>query len=128
MEYLNSSRGIVCWDKKQHMPTLSSWEFIWTSFDKVAKTFYCRSTDLDRFHPTQKPIDLYVFLLKNFAKEGDIILDTHLGSGSSRIACHYLNFEFVGCEINKDYFEKSNKRFESHTLNNTLFEEFTLQD
>lgn len=141
LEYLFNSRGVICWDKKQTMPTLSSWELIWTSFDCPAKSFYGVSTDLDRFHPTQKPIKLYKWLLNNYAVckfcngvgghyedvvgdggqqmfmsceecEGSIkILDTHLGSGSSRIAAYKLGFDFYGCEIDKDYFEAQEKRF-----------------
>lgn len=68
-----------------------------------------------RYHPTQKPVKLYKWLLKNYAKQGDKILDTHLGSGSSRIAAYEMGFDFVGCEIDKDYFEAQEKRWEAHT-------------
>lgn len=118
LEHLKSSRGIICWDKKQAMPTLSSWEFLWSSFDKPAKTFYGSSTDLNRFHPTQKPVELYRWLLANYAKSGDKILDTHLGSGSSRIAANDLGFDFVGYETDKNYFEQQEKRFNEHILKN----------
>ena len=64
-DYLGSTRGIICWDKKQFMPTFSRIEFAWTSFDAVARLFECSRTDLNRFHPTQKPIPLYRWLLKN---------------------------------------------------------------
>lgn len=123
LEHLKSSRGVICWDKKQAMPTLSSWEFLWSSFDKPAKTFYGSSTDLNRFHPTQKPVKLYHWLIQNYAKEGDKILDTHLGSGSSRIAAFDLNFEFVGFELDKDYFMSQESRFNSHCIKtgNKLF-------
>ena len=121
LEHLKSSRGIICWDKKQAMPTLSSWEFLWSSFDKPAKTFYCSSTDLNRFHPTQKPISLYKWLLTNYAKQGDKILDTHLGSGSSRIAAYDLGFDFTGFELDKDYFEAQEKRFQNHIAQGQLF-------
>jgi len=67
-----------------------------------------------RIHPTQKPVALYTWLLKSYAKPGDRILDTHLGSGSSRIAAYEMGFDFVGCEIDKDYFEAQEKRWESH--------------
>ena len=105
------SRGIVFWDKKQRMPTFSSGELIWTSFDKPAKIFEFQSTDNNRFHPTQKPVALYEWLLRNYAKPGDKILDTHLGSGSSRIAAYKLGFDFYGFEIDKDYFDAADKRF-----------------
>lgn len=113
-DYLGSTRGIICWDKKQFMPTFSRIEFAWTSFDAVARLFECNSTDLNRFHPTQKPILLYRWLLKNYAKPGDKILDTHLGSGSSRIACDMEGYDFTGFELDKDYFDASVKRFNNY--------------
>jgi len=80
-----------------------------------------KSLNEKRIHPTQKPVALYEWLLMNYAKEGDKILDTHLGSGSSRIAAHKLGFEFVGCEIDKDYFEAQEKRFKLETMQQSLF-------
>lgn len=74
-----------------------------------------------RIHPTQKPVALYEWLLTNYAKEGDRILDTHLGSGSSRIAAYNLGFDFVGCEIDKEYFDKQEERFARHAAQTSLF-------
>ncbi len=74
-----------------------------------------------RIHPTQKPIALYEWLLKNYAKEGDRILDTHLGSGSSAIAAHYGGFDFVGCELDPDYFEAAKRRFNEETRQVDMF-------
>lgn len=74
-----------------------------------------------RIHPTQKPVALYEWILKNYAKEGDVILDTHLGSGSSRIACHKAGLDFVGCEIDKDYFDKQEARFKNFIAQMTLW-------
>ena len=74
-----------------------------------------------RIHPTQKPVQLYKWILTNYAKEGDKILDTHLGSGSSRIAAYDLGFEFTGFELDQDYFEASEKRFQQHIAQLTLF-------
>ena len=74
-----------------------------------------------RIHPTQKPVALYEWILKNYAKEGDVILDTHLGSGSSRIACHKAGMVFVGCEIDKDYFDKQEARFKNFIAQMTLW-------
>ena len=114
---LPPTRGFIIWDKKQpEAVSFASCEFAWSSFDRSAKTFYYSPlTQQDiKFHPTQKPVKLYEWLLKNYAKEGDKILDTHLGSGSSRIAAYNMNFEFVGCEIDKDYFDKQEERFEHH--------------
>lgn len=74
-----------------------------------------------RIHPTQKPVRLYEWLLANYAKEGDKILDTHVGSGSSRIACHNLKFDFFGCELDKDYFKQAEQRYQEHIRQETLF-------
>ena len=76
---------------------------------------------LQRWHPCQKPIALYKWILTNYAKNGDKILDTHLGSGTSRIAAYDLGFEFTGFELNEDYFKASEKRFKQHTDQLTLF-------
>lgn len=112
---------MICWDKKQDMPTLSAWELGWTSFDKPSKIFKGVSTDLNRFHPTQKPIALYKWLLQNYAKPGDKILDTHLGSGSSRIAAWDMGFDFWGYETDVDYYNDEEKRFAAHIAKPTLF-------
>ena len=74
-----------------------------------------------RIHPTQKPVALYTWILQKYAKPGDKILDTHLGSGSSRIAAYDLGFEFVGCEIDPHYFQAQEKRFAEHTAQISLF-------
>jgi site-specific DNA-methyltransferase (adenine-specific) len=74
-----------------------------------------------RIHPTQKPVALYKWLLQNYAKQGDKILDTHLGSGSSRIACHDMGFDFVGCELDREYFDKAEFRYQEHIKQLTLF-------
>lgn len=115
LEYLRSSRGFICWDKKQDMPTLSACELVWTSFDKPSKIYKKVSTDLDRFHPTQKPIGLYDFCLHYVrAESGQSVLDTHLGSGSSRIAADKAGLDFTGIEIDKEYFDLSEKRFKQY--------------
>ena len=112
---LPPTRGILCWDKMQMMPTFSRWEYGWTSFDKPAKTFECRSqaTDEARFHPTQKPIALYEWLLTHYAKPGDKILDTHVGSTSSLVACHNMGFDYIGFEIDSDYWKAATERLEA---------------
>jgi site-specific DNA-methyltransferase (adenine-specific) len=123
---LPPTRGIVCWDKCQPWTNFSQWEMIWTSFDCPAKMFRYSNTGGNNFeikiHPTQKPVALYKYLLTLFAKKDDLILDTHLGSGSSRIAAYDLGFDFVGCELNKDYFDAADKRFQEHINQPTLFE------
>lgn len=101
-------------------------EYAWTSFNTNAKVFECAPQGQKgetRFHPTQKPVALYKWVYKLFANEGDKIIDTHLGSGSSRIAAYDMNLDFVGCEIDKNYFDKQEERFEKHTSQISLFSE-----
>lgn len=122
LEFLPNTRGFVCWDKKQDMPTLSACELVWTSLDKPAKIMKKSSMDLDRFHPTQKPIYVYEWMFKYCkTQEGDLILDTHLGSGSSRIAAYKGGFNFVGFEIDQEYYEKQEKRFNDFKSQLRLF-------
>lgn len=115
------SRGWAVWDKKPMIPNYSDCELAWTSFDSVIKRKIIPwvgkfRTGIEkgyiRIHPSQKPLELYRWLLSNYAKEGDKILDTHLGSGSSRIAAYDMGFDFTGFEIDKDYFEAAEKRFQ----------------
>ena len=96
-------------------------EYAWTSFNDNAKLFEYQPQDPTRFHPTQKPVALYKWILNRYAKPGDKILDTHLGSGSSRIAAYDLGFDFVGYEIDKEYFDKQEERFRRHTDQFCLF-------
>lgn len=99
-------------------------EYAWTSFNANAKMFEHtpQGTKTDpRFHPTQKPIALYAWILNNYAKEGDKILDTHLGSGSSAIAAWELGFEFAGIEIDTEYYNNAVARLQRHTQQMKLF-------
>jgi len=106
----------LMWDKKfSEDVSFSQYEMAWTSFKTTCKKFDKHPAQQGRIHPTQKPIALYKWLLKNYAKEGDKILDTHLGSGSSAIAAHNMGFDFVGCELDKDYYEAACKRFKEET-------------
>ena len=122
LKYLPNTRGFVCWDKNQSMPTLSACELVWTSFDKPAKIMKKSSTDLNRFHPTQKPIYVYEFMF-NYCKtqKGDKILDTHLGSGSIAIACHDYGFDLTACELDKEYYDKAMQRIQNHINQTKLF-------
>lgn len=119
--FLSPSRCFIVWDKMTYIPSMSQIEMAWTSFDKNARLKKINSNQLDRFHPTQKPVGLYKWLFAEFAKEGDKIIDTHLGSGSSRIAANLNKLNFTGFEIDKEYFDKSNKRYEDHVSQLTLF-------
>ena len=125
VNHLNPSKGWIVWDKGQYGLTMSDCELAYSSFNSPTRIFKMNRARIARFggsiHPTQKPVELYSRLLNNYAKEGDKILDTHLGSGSSRIAAHKLGFEFVGCELDKDYFEAQEKRFKLETMQLRLF-------
>jgi len=117
-------RGFVIWDKEQPEDvSFASCEFAWTSFDRSARTFYMRPQNADdyRIHPTQKPVALYKWLLKNYAKAGDKILDTHGGSMSIAIACHDMGFDLDLCELDADYYAAGVKRFENHKSQLTMF-------
>ena len=130
LDYLSATPCFIIWDKKMtdnHLMSMS--EFAWTSFKTKNlifrqppvgdRGFY--NIDGKRIHPTQKSIKLYEWLLMNYAKENDKILDTHLGSGSIAIACHNLGFELTGCELDKDYYEAAMKRIEQHKQQQRLF-------
>ena len=119
--FLHESRGWLYW-RKLMGGNYSDGELAWTSFDMVLKEFTMRSEQGNgRFHPTQKPVKLYEWIIKNYAKESDKILDTHLGSGSSRIAAHKANLPFMGFELDEDYFKASVKRFEQYVSQTRLF-------
>ena len=95
--------------------TMAMCEYAWTSFESNSKWFEMAPQDKSRIHPTQKPVALYKWLLTNYAKKGDKILDTHVGSGSSFIAAYDLGFDIMGFEIDKDYWQAANKRLAEHT-------------
>ena len=99
-------------------------EQAWTNVKKPAKLFthFHASETVPRIHPTQKPVALYAWLLNNYAKEGDKILDTHVGSASSLIACHKLGFDYLGFELDEDYFNKANERIEKEKSQISIFE------
>ena len=122
---LPPTRCFLIWDKKQpEGVSFASCEYSWTSFDKSAKTFYLRPQNADydgRIHPTQKPIALYEWLLMNYAKEGDKILDTHLGSGSIAIACHNLKYDLTACELDEEYYKAAIERITKHKQQLTMF-------
>ena len=109
-------KGWIVWDKGQHGLTMSDCELAYSSFDYPTRVWVKNRVELlleGTIHPTQKPIKLYKWLLKNYAKEGDIILDTHVGSASSLIACEDMGFEYVGYEIDEDYYKAASKRLDT---------------
>lgn len=118
---LPPTRCFIVWDKQISEDfSLAMAELAWTSFDKLAKICKMPTPKDGKIHPTQKPVKLYKWLLKTYAKPGDKILDTHLGSGSSRIAAYDMGFDFWGYEIDADYFRDQEKRFRQHTSQLTL--------
>lgn len=116
-QHLQPSMGWVFWDKGQRGLTMSDGELAFTSFERRLQAITINRVELLKdgtIHPTQKPVKLYEWLLMNYAKDGDRILDTHLGSGSIAIACHNLGFDLVGCELDTDYFNAAQKRLRQH--------------
>lgn len=119
----NGCKGFIIWDKQfSNDVSFSAYELAWTSFDLTPKGFkYSPQKDRKKIHPTQKPVALYKWLLQNYAKAGDKIFDSHSGSGSLRIACHDMGFDIISCELDKDYFNANNERFNKHIQQNELF-------
>lgn len=109
------TKCFIIW-RKPHISedvSFSMCEYAWASFNSTSKEWIGMSNEFNRIHPTQKPVALYEWLLKNYAKPGDKILDTHVGSASSLIACYNLGFEYVGFELDKEYFDKATQRIET---------------
>ena len=117
---LPPTRTVICWEKVVMIPTMSQIEMAWTSFDSPARIIKINNTDKNRFHPTQKPVKLYEWLLHHYAKPTDKILDTHLGSQSSRMAAYKGGYDFTGYEIDADYFNDGNKRFNQFKSQTTI--------
>ena len=118
---LPPSRCIICWDKVQPWENFSQIELAWTSFDSPAQIYKYDNRTGDKIHPTQKPIDLYRWLLLKFAKPGFKILDTHGGSMSSAIAADKEGFDLDICEIDKSYFDSATMRYKLHKRQQVLF-------
>lgn len=122
---LPPTRCFLIW-RKTNVPETVSFamaEYAWTSFDQNAKVFEMSSAgQKGRFHPTQKPTELYLWILKNFAKADDVILDTHVGSASSLIACHNTRHRFVGFELDSEYYEKAKKRLNAEMAQMGIFD------
>ena len=127
--WVDGCKGFIFWYKGNPVPNFADGELAFTSFNKVAKQYDYRyygnisgnSSAEDKIHPTQKPVKLYEWLLMNYAKEGDKILDTHLGSGSIAIACHNLGYDLTACELDKDYYEAAIKRLDNHRSQLRMF-------
>jgi len=125
------SQGWIVWDKQRNEGvTFADGELAWTSFNRALRIFRFKWDGMlqgdmknkeQRIHPTQKPVKLYEWILRNYAKEDDVILDTHTGSASSIIACYNLGFRFVAFEKDEEYYRISKERFERETAQMTLF-------
>ena len=126
---LPSTEYFIVWDKQQTVDNFASAEYAWTNIKMPAKVFrYAihkemaeRKGEGGKIHPTQKPIKLYEWLLTNYAKQGDKILDTHVGSASSLIACHNYGFDYIGFEIDKEYYEAAKERLDAVKSQLTMF-------
>ena len=125
VEHLNKgTKGWVVWDKAQYGLTMSDCELAYSSFQKPTRVYIKNRAVLisqNTIHPTEKPIKLYEWLLMNYAKEGDKILDTHLGSGSIAIACHNLKYDLTACELDKEYFKAAMQRLKRHQQQIQMF-------
>ena len=122
LELLPNTDGCIVWNKHQN-GHFSEAELAWCSKGKTRIFDRAYQKDIgNKIHPTQKPYQLYEWLLINYAKEGDKILDTHLGSGSIAIACHNLKYDLTACELDKDYFESATKRLKQHQKQLTIFD------
>lgn len=126
-ENIPISNGWIVWDKDiTGNVSFSKCELAFTNFRNTIEKVKIRAqtgneTYSNKIHPTQKPVALYKWLLKNYAKPGDKIFDSHVGSGSIRIACHDLGFDFEGCELDPDYWDAQEERYQMHCCQNDLF-------
>jgi site-specific DNA-methyltransferase (adenine-specific) len=117
LDYLGKTDGFVVWDKMNGTNPMSDAELAWQNIKGTTRMFRWHHFSGERttkMHPTQKPIQLYKWLLTNYANEGDKILDTHLGSGSIAIACHDLEYDLTACELDKEYYDAAMKRINNH--------------
>ena len=130
LDYLKATSCFIVWDKKNGENYYADCELAWTSFKTSVRKFEWRwhgflqqnmKDKQERIHPTEKPIALYEWLLMNYAKEGDKILDTHLGSGSIAIACHNLKYDLTACELDTEYYNAAMKRLKQHQQQLTMF-------
>lgn len=127
---LPESQCWIVWDK-QRTGGFADFEIAWTSFNRASRIFRFRWNGMlqedmknkeKRIHPTQKPVRLYEWLLANFSKEGDIILDTHVGSASSLIACHNTHHNYIGFELDETYYKLAKTRLDQETAQMNIFD------
>jgi site-specific DNA-methyltransferase (adenine-specific) len=124
IEYLQNTKATLIWDKNNVGMHFNNYELAWVSGIKEANRIFRMSTAQiteTQIHPTQKPLKLYEWIFNNYAERGQKILDTHLGSGSSRIAAYKAKLDFYGCELDKDYYEAQEARFKKFVSQLTLW-------
>ena len=130
LDYLGATECLIVWDKRRRGLNFADCEIAWTAFKKPCRVFEYKWNGMlqedmaakeYRIHPTQKPVRLYEWLLLNYAEPGGLILDTHVGSASSLIACQRLNFKYVGFEIDEDYYNLALNRLNTEGAQMTLF-------
>ena len=127
LDYLGATRCFLIWDKQNGTNNMADAELAWASFDTSVRMYRGHifkgigNTNYNPIHPTQKPVKLYEWIIDKYTSEGDLILDTHLGSGSIAIAAHKLRRKLIGYEIDKDYYNAACKRFKEQTAQQTLW-------
>ena len=124
LDFLGKTDGFIVWDKMNGTNPMADAELAWQNIKGTTRMFRWHHFSGERnkkIHPTQKPVKLYEWLLMNYAKDGDKILDTHLGSGSIAIACHNLGFDLTACELDPEYYNAAMKRIENHKAQQRLF-------
>ena len=127
IEHLKNTRCFIVWNKENGTNNMADCELAWSSFETSVRMYTGHifkgigNSNYVTIHPTQKPVALYKWLLDKYAKEGDKILDTHLGSGSIALACHDYGFELTACELDEEYYEKAVQRIKQHVSQQKLF-------
>ena len=120
INYLENTRCLICWNKMTYIPSMSQMEVAWTSFDRHTKYIKINSNQNDRIHISQKPVKLYRWIFKNYAKLTDHIFDSHGGSMSSAIAAHMEGLRMTIIELDEEYFQKAIKRFATYESQQTI--------
>ena len=127
LDHLGKTRCFLIWDKENGTNDMADAELAWTSFETSVRIYKGHifkgigCTKYKPIHPTQKPVKLYEWILMKYAKEGDKILDTHLGSGSIALACHNLGYDLTACELDKEYYNAAIKRINEHKAQIRMF-------
>ena len=130
LDYLGKTNGMIVWDKCRRNMDQADCEIAWTNFKEQSRIVTFKWNGMlqgdmknkeERMHPTQKPVALYQWIFSRYAKPGDKVFDSHLGSGSSRIAAYEAGLDFVGCEISKVFFDLEEQRFADYTAQTSLF-------